>query len=169
MEFVRAVTLFIAFSTLATSSQTHNRNESGSEVPVKSCGNDLETLEKHLLHTKDNKIELLKAFYQPRQPPATFVVIHYTFLDEEEHVICNKTWMWSSAVFYLIEPPTIFKFTSLFFATPYTTTANITFMNECRDLVTWNEDGTCTCKSNSLLDILTQRVSAIKIQTVVYI
>ena len=169
MHFVRAVTLFIAFSTFATSSQTHNRSESGSEVPVKSCGNDLETLEKALLHTRDNRVELLRAFYQPRRPPATFVVVHYKFLDKDENVICNKTWMWSSAVFYLIEPPTVFKFTSLFFATPYTTTANIIFMNECRDLVTWNEDGTCTCKSNSLLDILTQRVSAIKIQTVVYI
>ena len=165
MQFVRAVILFIAFSRFATSSQTHNRSESGSEVPVKSCGNDLETLERALLHTKNNKIELLKAFYQPRRPPATFVTIHYTFLDEEGHIICNKTWMWSSAVIYLIEPPTVFKFTSLFFATPYTAIANITFMNQCRDLVTWNENGRCTCKRNSLLGILTQRVSTIKIQT----
>ena len=67
--------------------------------------------------------------------------------------------MWNSAVFYLIEPPTVFKFTSLFFATPYATTVNIVFKNECQDLVTWNEDGTCTCTSNSQLDILTQRAS----------
>ena len=164
MQFVRAVILFIAFSPFATSSQTHNRNESGSEVPGTSCVNDLETLEKALLRTKKNKIELVRAFYQPRRPPATFVTIHYIFLDEEEHVICNKTWMWSSAVFYLIEPPTVFRFTSLFFATPYTATANITFKSECRDLVTWNENGSCTCKRNSLLGILTQRVSTIKIQ-----
>ena len=163
MQFVRAVILFTVFSTLATCSQTHNRSESDSEVPVLTCANNLPLLESALLHTRDNQIELLKAFYQPRRPPATFVVVHYTFLDEEDHVICNKTWMWSSAVFYLIEPPTIFKLTSLFFATPYTTTANIIFTHKCRDLVTWNEDGTCTCKSNTPLDILTQRVSPVKL------
>ena len=162
MHFGRAIILFIVFS-LATCSQINHRHVSCSEVPNTSCANDLQTLEKILLQTSNNKIELLKAFYQPRQPPATFVTVNYTFLNEEEHVICNKLWMWSSAVFYLIEPPTVFKFTSLFFATPYATTVNIVFKNECRDLVTWNEDGTCTCTSNSLLDILTQRVSTIQI------
>ena len=104
MYFGRTIILFIVLSR-ATSSQINHRRVSCSEVPNTSCANDLQTLEKILLQTSNNKIELLKAFYQPRQPPATFVTVNYTFLNEEEHVICNKLWMWSSAVFYLIEPP----------------------------------------------------------------
>ena len=121
---------------------------------------DLKTLEKALLQTKNNSIELLKAFYPPRRPQATFVTVNYTFQDG--NITCQKTWLWTSLEFYLIQPPSIFLLTSLFFTVPQdrTTTANIILNDECQELVTWNEDGTCNCNSNSLLDILTQRVSA---------
>ena len=126
-----------------------------------SCGNDLKTLEKALLQTGNNTLKLLQAFYPPRQSPATFVTVHYNFLDADGNITCNTTWFWTSVEFYLIQPPTIFLFTSLFFTIPQDriTTANITFQANCRELVTWNKNGTCTCTSNSLLDILTQRVS----------
>lgn len=125
-----------------------------------SCGNDFKTLEKTFLQTGNNQVELLKAFYPPRQPPATFVTVHYNFLDENG-VTCNKTWFWSSVEFYLIQTPTILQFMSLFFTSVQgrVTTANITFQVDCQELVTWNENGSCTCTSNSMLDILTQRVS----------
>ena len=135
-----------------------------------SCGNDFKTLEKALLQTGNNRVELLKAFYPPRQPPATFVTVHYNFLDENgTGIACNKTctWLWSSVEFYLIQTPTIFQFMSLFFTITQDriTTANITFPADCRELVSWNENGSCICTSNSLLDILTQQVSTIIICT----
>ena len=126
-----------------------------------SCGNDFKTLENALLQTGNNKVELLRAFYPPRQPPATFVTVYYTFLDLVGNITCQKTWLWSSVDFYLIQPPSIFQFMSLLFTIPLDrsiTTANITFPGDCQNLVT-NENKSCTCISNGLLDILTQRVS----------
>ena len=131
-----------------------------------SCGNDFKTLQNALLLTGNNKVELLKAFYPPRQPPAAFVTVNYTFLDADGNITCQKTWLWSSVDFYLIQPPSIFQFMSLFFTIPLDrsiTTANITFPGDCQNLVTLNnstnENKSCTCISNGLLDILTQRVS----------
>ena len=128
-----------------------------------SCGNDFKTLENALLLTGNNKVELLKAFYPPRQPPATFVTVHYTFLDADGNITCNKTWLWSSMEFYFIQSPTIFQYMSLFFTITQDriTTANITFPADCQELVSWNENGSCICTSDSLLDILTQQVSTI--------
>lgn len=125
-----------------------------------SCGIDFKMLEKQLLQT-DNRIELLKAFYPPRQPQATFVTVYYTFLDADDNVMCSKTWLWTSLEFYLIQPPSIFLLTSLFFTIPQdrVTTANIKLKDDCQELVTWNENGRCNCTNNSMLDILTQRVS----------
>lgn len=144
---------FILLSVLSTLAEGQNT----------SCGNDFKTLEKALLETGNNKVELLKAFYPPRQPPATFVTVYYNFLDENGNVTCNKTWFWSSVEFYLIQTPTILQFMSLFFTSVQdrVTTANITFPADCQELVTWNENGSCTCTSNSLLDILTQQVSTV--------
>ena len=162
MQSGRVVAVLFVFSTLTMSSQAQSESESGSGAPNTLCANDFRMLEKALLQTGDNRIQLLKAFYPPRLSPATFVMVHYRFLDKDENVICNKSWMWSSKTFYLLEPPTIFQFMSLLFAMPLATVANIHFKDDCRELVTWNEDGTCTCTSNSSLDILTQRVSTVK-------
>ena len=92
-----------------------------------SCGNDFKTLEKALLQTGNNTLKLLQAFYPPRQPPATFVTVHYTFLDADGNITCTVTWFWSSVECYLIQPPTIFQFMSLFFTIPQDriTTVNI--------------------------------------------
>ena len=127
-----------------------------------SCGNDFKTLEK-ALQTGNNTFELMKAFYPPRQPQATFVTVHYTFLDVDGNITCQIKWLWTSMEFYLIQPPSIFQLMSLFFTIPRqrTTTARITFKDDCRELVTWNEDGSCSCTSNSMLDVLTQRVSTV--------
>ena len=126
-----------------------------------SCENDFKKLETALLQTGNNTLKLLQAFYPPRQSPATFVIVHYTFLDADGNIICNTTWFWSLVELYLIQPPTIFLYTSLFFAIPQDriTIANITFQDDCQGLVTWNENGDCACTSDGMLDILTQRVS----------
>ena len=145
-----ALVLFSVLSTLAE----------GQNI---SCGNDFKTLEKTLLQTGNNTFELLKAFYPPRQSQATFVTVHYTFLDADGNITCTKKWLWTSMEFYLIQPPSIFQLMSLFFTISRhrITTARITFKEECRELVKWKEDGSCSCTSNSMLDVLTQRVSTV--------
>ena len=151
MQLWGAVILFSVLSTLTAQTEAQN----------KTCANDFKTLEKALLQTGNNTLELLKAFYPPRQPPATFVMVHYIFLDANNNITCQKLWLWSSIQFYLIQTPTIFQFMSLFFTIPLDriTTVNITFQDDCQGLVAWNQNGSCTCISNGLLDILTQRVS----------
>lgn len=153
MQFVRAVILFSVLATLTTLTESQN----------KSCANDLETLEKALLQTGNNRIELLKAFYPPRDSQAVFVTVHYIFLDADGNITCQQTWLWSSMEFYFIQSPTIFQYMSLFFTITQDriTTANITFPADCQELVSWNANGSCICTSDSLLDILTQQVSTI--------
>jgi len=124
------------------------------------CAENFDTLEWALLHTKNNKVELRKAFYPPREEASDFVTVHYKFLDEDGmNTTCKKTWLWSTIGFYLIQPPTIYQFMALFFnPEPRVSTANIFLPYECRDLVTW-ENGSCSCDSNGTLDIITQQVS----------
>ena len=125
------------------------------------CVDNLNTLEWALLHTKNNKLELRKAFYQPREDPSAFVTVHYKFLDEDgTNVTCEKTWLWSTIGFYLIQPPSIFQFTALFFNPERTVgIANLFLPNECRELVK-RENGSCSCDSNGMLDVITQQVSS---------
>lgn len=124
------------------------------------CAEKYNTLEWALLHTKNNKFELQNAFYPPREEPSIFVTVHYKFLDEDgTNTTCEKTWLWSTIGFYLIQPPSIYQFMALFFnPEPRVGIANILLPYECRDLVTW-KNGSCSCVSNGMLDIITQRVS----------
>ena len=124
------------------------------------CAENFDTLEWALVHTKNNKVELRKAFYPPREEASDFVTVHYKFLDEDGmNITCKKTWLWSTIGFYLIQPPTIYQFMALFFnPEPRVSTADILLPYECRDLVTW-ENGSCSCDSNGTLDIITQQVS----------
>ena len=124
------------------------------------CAENFNTLEWALLHTKNNKLELRKAFYPPREKASAFVSVHYKFLDEDgTNITCEKGWLWSTIGFYLIQPPSIYQFTALFFnPLPSVGTANLFLPSECRNLVTW-ENGSCSCDSNGLLDVITQQVS----------
>ena len=86
--------------------------------PYADCVTNFETLEMALVKTDDNKYALQKAFYPPRKSTAAvYVNVTYTFLDEYGNdTSCNSKWIWSSHSIYLIQPPPIFQFTSLFFS-----------------------------------------------------
>ena len=146
-----AILLFIALAPPTFGEEGRNLSD---------CAENIKTLEWALLNTKNNNVELRKAFYPPRQEPSDFVTVHYKFLDENgTNTTCEKIWFWTTIGIYLIQPPSIYKFMALyFFNNPRVATANLFLPNECRDLVTW-ENGSCSCDSNGILDVITQQVS----------
>ena len=126
------------------------------------CPNDFSVLEKALYEMKGNKVNLTKTFYLPQKHPLEFVQIHYFFKDIKsgEYDDCNVEFLWASEGFLLIQPPSIFRFSSLFFADAVDKNESIviTLPLECLPLL----DETCSCSNSSndnLLVILTKQVS----------
>lgn len=153
---MRAIILFTALAFLTSTGEGF-----GEEMNISECSSNFGALERALLQTRNNKFELLRAFYPPRQAPSTFVTVNYAFLDEDgNNTVCTKTWFWSTVGFHLIQPPSIYMFTSLLF-NPEQRIGNTTLYlpHECRGLVAWNQNGGCICHTNGMLDVLTERVS----------
>ena len=83
-----------------------------SELPC----NSILSLAEALYSFPDNVLELTRVFYPPRQPPVQFLRITYLFngtVDGDNE--CNVTYFWAKGGFLLIQPPSVFRFTSLFF------------------------------------------------------
>lgn len=90
----------------------HSRN-----VSFEACSTDFFTLEQSLLLSSDNRFNILKAFYPPREAYPVMVRVNYTFNDD---LLKPKIWMWSQSEFYLIQPLEVFLFSSLLFSNfPY--------------------------------------------------
>jgi hypothetical protein len=121
------------------------------------CATNLGTLEEALYESENNLFQLNQIFYPPSEPTTIFIRVNYIFGDE-----CNVTYIWAIGAFLFLQPPTLFKYTSLFFYYPSNelTTLSLQLPNECMDLITENEmDGNCSCKNDShMLNILTQQV-----------
>ena len=99
---------------LLTSCQLHAAQLDSSN----SCSTNFFLLEKSLLHSTDNRFNLLKAFYPPREARPVLVKVNYTFTNTSDNV--SQIWFWSESEFYLIQPLEIFQFTSLLFSNmPY--------------------------------------------------
>ena len=142
----------------------------------KPCDQCFQTLASHLLNTGDNKYQLQKTFYPPKQNHPVFVTVTYQFKDlcsgtsnscssanisncSDTNISSpcsdtntpnqNKTWFWSSGTFYFFQPLRVFQFTSLFLANPFWRTSNVilTLPAEC---VNANEE---------FMEFLTQRMS----------
>lgn len=132
------------------------------------CSTSLSTLEEALYETGDNKVQLNAYFFPPREEFVPYAKIVYTFEDsngtnpEPETEKCAVTYVWAVGGFLLIQPPSIFSYSSLFFfhtRSHNDFTLRLTLPNACRPLV--EENGKCSCanKDNNPLDILTQQVS----------
>ena len=128
----------------------------------------LSVLEQALYDLGDNKERMNRFFYPPRQQPVPYVKITYQFEDENGEISndeskCEVTYIWVSGGFLLIQPPSIFMYTSLFF---YNTRQQNFFFNlrlpyQCRPLVENATIGSCSCKNRdgNPLDLLTQQVN----------
>ena len=97
----------------------------------KPCDQCFQTLASHLLNTGDNKYQLQKTFYPPKQNHPVFVTVTYQFKDlcsgtsnscssvnisncsdtnisspcsDTNTANQNKTWFWNSGTFYFFQP-----------------------------------------------------------------
>ena len=135
------------------------------------CPNKLSVLERSLYEFADNELKLNRAFFPPRQPSSRYINVTYTFeKSEPSDPDCAVSYTWSVGGFLLIQPPSLFKFSSLLFSVPVNDLQSIELIlpHECRPLVL-NSSGNCSCHNSNntkdstdrevSLDILTQQVS----------
>ena len=130
------------------------------------CHKSLIVLERALFETEGNLQNLSKIFFPPRKLPTAFVRVNYHFLDELGDEMnennCTVKYVWALGGFLLVQPPKVFRFTSLFFNNKVDDLNDLTLTLpfECREIVTNSSTETCSCKDEdkNLLDVLTQQV-----------
>ena len=125
------------------------------------CATNLFTLERALYETGNNSFELNRIFFPPSLLPTRFVRVNYNFTSKDNETDnCDVTYIWAVGGALFLQPPTLFKFTSLFFYYPNNelTVLSLKLPFECIQLIT-GMDETCNCSHDShMLDILTQQV-----------
>ena len=131
-----------------------------------SC-NSLRSLVQELYNTPGNLLNLNQVFYPPHQPTTSFVRVTYSFQNENDELDgCDVLYLWAKGGFLLIQPPSIFRFTSLLFNHGVNEKRNLNLIlpNACRHLVERNNSTTnsseckCDAENEDLLDILTHKV-----------
>ena len=143
----------------------------------KPCDQCFQALASHLLNTSDNKYQLQKTFYPPDKNHPVFVAVTYLFSLNSCNVTSNscsnanisncndtrisspcsdtntpkqnKTWSWSSGIFYFFQPLRVFQFTSIFLANPVWRRSNLTLTLPAE----------CMNANEEFMEFLTQRVS----------
>lgn len=143
----------------------------------KPCDQCFHTLASHLLNTSDNKYQLQKTFNPPKKRHPVFVAVTYLFIlnscndtsnssssanisncsdtntssswSDTNTPKQNKTWFWSSGIFYFFQPLRVFQFTSMFLANPVWQRSNVTLTLPAE----------CVHANEEFMEFLTQRVS----------
>ena len=124
------------------------------------CASKRDVLLRALFTTGSNLNELDRVFYPAGQQPSRFIQADYYFNNTGDDN-CIVSYFWASGGFLLIQPPSIFQFTSLFFNYPANNLDKIklTLPQECAQLINVTEDGNCSCREeDSVLERLTQQV-----------
>ena len=118
------------------------------------------------LYKAKNLLSLTQVFYPPRKPPVQFVRVKYIFESNgTDNSKCNVTYLWAKGGFLLIQPPSVFRFTSLFFNFDENTKYDLqlTLPGTCRPLVYTDSTSDCSCHSKGddfgILDMVTHQVS----------
>ena len=125
-----------------------------------SCSSQFVNLERALFSKGQNLFYLQTAFYPPEMQTSRFLNVIYKFPDIEGQG-CSVSYFWSVGSFLFFQPPSVFKYSSLYFSTPAKTVANVTIElpEVCQQLVFYdNVTKHCTCKKSSMLSILTKNV-----------
>ncbi len=125
--------------------------------------NTLSQLEKTLYSTGDNVLQLSKTFTPANGRTSKQVRVVYNFEGNDTLSDCTVQYFWALGGILLVQPPSIFRFTSLLFSFPSNLIDNIylTLPYECYHLVWNNTTQNCSCANNGsyLLDVLTHHVS----------
>ena len=113
------------------------------ESKYEECGTKKSVLLQALFETGDNMFKLGNVFFPARQSTSRYIKVNYHFNGTD----CDVTYFWALGGFLLIQPPTIFQFTSLLFSTPANNleSVNLILPRECLPLV---GDDDCTCANN---------------------
>ena len=128
------------------------------------CATNIVTLQDALYDDDGhNVLQLQQIFYPPNARSSRFIRVIYSFFNKNNELDgCNVTFVWSIGEVLFVHPPTIFKYTSLYFSYPNNDLEflYIKLPYECRGLVNTSSDGECSCggESTSILRVLTQQV-----------
>ena len=129
------------------------------------CNTKLSVLETALYETGNNTLELNRIFFPPNRQTSRFIIIVYLFQNETGELDgCDVSYIWAIGGFLLMQPPTIFQFTSLFFNYPNNDLQELRLQlpYECRPLIITSSSN-CSCfgdNTDLMLNILTQQVSS---------
>lgn len=136
------------------------------------CSSRLPELENALYQNGQNQLNLESAFFPLFQQPTRFIRVAYVFTDGDPNDSCEVSYYWSVGSFLFIQPPSVFRFTSLFFNFPANIVENVTLIlpNDCRPLVTTNNSEECSCETDQItsLDVITRYVSVLYNVLVLY-
>ena len=159
LALLKPVLLLLLVSVFSiTSAQNEN---------IELCASQLEALENALYGTKDNLFELNSIFFPPSARTSRFIRVNYHFLDEagesdEFDGGCLVTYIWAIGGFLFFQPPSLFRYNSLFFNYPNNnlTDLDLYLPYECQPLVLGPNTTDCSCLHDAKkLEILTQQVS----------
>ena len=133
---------------------------------AKNCTTSLSELETRLYDGLYNQEELHRAFFPQHERTSRFIRVNYVFEGSALESECTVSYFWAIGGFLLIQPPSVFRFTSLYFSYPANSIDSITLRlpEECLPLVYNEMAQNCSCakKGNTLLDILTHHVSLVQ-------
>ena len=125
------------------------------------CSTSLTTLERALYETSDNIYQMNRIFFPPSTRPSRFIRVTYSFKGDNS-TNCAVSYIWAIGIILFFQPPSVFKFNSLYFNYPNNdlTDLRLTLPNECRPLVSsgCNDECCCTNSTDDILSILTQQV-----------
>ena len=156
MSVLPLVSIFLFATSFPITSAANQSNFS-------ECSTQLDVLEDALFTTGDNIFELSRIFYPPSERTTRFIRVVYIFLDDEgEENGCNVTYFWAIGGFLLLQPPSLFRYNSLFFNYPNNdlTELDLKLPSACRPLIGADMSvRECSCANSSeRLNILTQQV-----------
>ena len=110
------------------------------------CSTSYKSLAKALLEDDRNFYTMQSTFFPPISTKPVFVTVTYEYSSSIKN---NRTFFWSSAVYFFFNPVRVFQFTSLLFSDPSLRYNEITLFLP----------GGCHSASDEFMLLLTQRVS----------
>ena len=138
---------------------------SRSDASFEDCATNILTVQNAIFDENGyNSYQLNLIFFPASAPSSRFIRVVYSFFNENNELDgCNVTYVWSIGEVLLAEPPTIFKYLSLYFNYP-NNRLDFLYMRlpyECRGLVNTSSGDECSCenKSDDILEAVTQQVS----------
>ena len=113
------------------------------------CTENYKDLVKELMDTADNEYLLSTTFFPPLMSRPMIVTVKYYFVN----TLTTKTWFWTTGKIYLILPPRVLQYYTLFFSDP-------PFRTRIGE-VTLKLPSHCESVKDEFLETLTQRVSSV--------